>query len=160
MRPGPPPKPTAIKRLEGNPGMHKLNDNEPKPLAGCKPPSYLTKGALLEWERSYPELERMGLITRVDQHSFGAYCTAVDQLGRAMGKLKPTKANPMPEIQVLPNGRQLPSGEEMVRRQATEEIRKFSAMFGFSPADRARIVAAPTKPVDDLNAVLSGDAAN
>jgi len=140
--------------------MHRLNENEPKPIAGCQPPSYLTKGALLEWERSYPELERMGLITRVDQHSFGAYCTAVDQLGRAVRLLKPTKANPMPELQVLANGRQLLSGPEMMRRQAVEEIRKFSAMFGFSPADRARIVAAPTKPVDDLNKLLSANDPN
>ena len=160
MRPGPPPKPTAIKRLEGNPGMHRLNENEPQPLAGCLPPSYLSKGALLEWARSYPELERMGLLTVVDQHSFACACTAVDQLSRAMRLLKPTKANPMPEIQVLPNGRQLPSGPEMMRRQATEELRKFSAMFGFSPADRARIVAAPTKPVDDLNKLLSGNDPN
>jgi P27 family predicted phage terminase small subunit len=120
----------------------------------------LSKGAILEWERVYPELERMGLLTVVDQHSFGAYCTAVDQLAHAMRLLKPTKANPTPAILVSTNGKETASGAELMRRQVTEEIRKFSAMFGFSPADRARIVAAPTKPVDDLNAVLSGNATN
>lgn len=157
MRPGPPPKPTAIKRLEGNPGKHRLNENEPQPSIGCEPPWYLTKGAKEEWQRAYPELESMGLLTVVDQHSFGCYCTAVDQLARAMKLLKPTKAEPTPEIQVLPNGRQLPSGPELIRRQATDDIRKFSALFGFSPADRSRIVATPKKQ-DDLEALLSGDA--
>ena len=127
------------------------------PRVGCQPPAYLTKGAKAEWRRAYPELEALGLVTVVDQHSFGAYCTAVDQLERAMKLLKPTKAEPTPEIQVLPNGRQLPSGPELIRRQATDDIRKFSAMFGFSPADRSRISVTPKKQ-DDLEALLSDEA--
>jgi phage terminase small subunit len=31
---GPAPKPTAIKRLEGNPGKRKLNEMEPKMTVG------------------------------------------------------------------------------------------------------------------------------
>jgi hypothetical protein len=34
MQRTPSPKPTALKAAEGNPGKHKLNENEPQPLPG------------------------------------------------------------------------------------------------------------------------------
>ena len=45
------PKPTAIKKLEGNPGKRKLNSKEPVPEKGMSAcPDWLMQGAyLLRW---------------------------------------------------------------------------------------------------------------
>lgn len=78
LRPGPQPKPTAIKRLEGNPGKRPLNESEPVYSQGeVEPPEHLDQIARKEWERLYPELEGNGLLTKADVAVFAAYCEAV-----------------------------------------------------------------------------------
>lgn len=63
---GRPPKPTAVKELEGNPGKRPLNKNEPKPKQiAPKCPSWLEPDAKKEWRRLSKELETMGLLTQV-----------------------------------------------------------------------------------------------
>ena len=158
MKPGPPPKPTKIKRLEGNPGQYPLNDNEPEPTLGCEPPGYLPPGALVEWNRIYPELAALGLATVVDQAALACWCVAVDMLARATAELQPTEDNPTPEVQKTPSGYETPSGAELMRRQAMKDIRAFCQEFGFSPASRSRIVVKKSD-TDDLEALV-GDAPN
>jgi len=154
MRPGPPRKPTKLKKLEGNPGQYPLNDREPEPTTGCTPPDWLTDGALAEWRRVYPELESLGLATVVDQAALACWCTAVDNLARATSALVPTTDNPMPEIQTAPSGYECVSGAELMRRQAMKDIRAFCQEFGFSPAARSRILV-PEKADDDLEALVA-----
>ena len=46
------PKPTAVKKLEGNPGKRKLNSKEPVPAKGIPAcPDWLMPEAKKEWER-------------------------------------------------------------------------------------------------------------
>lgn len=74
---GRPPKPTAVKELEGNPGKRPLNKNEPKPKQiAPKCPSWLEPDAKKEWRRLSKELETMGLLTQVDMAAFAGYCQA------------------------------------------------------------------------------------
>ena len=57
---GPIPKPTVIKRTEGNPGRRPLNRYEPQPrttLPRC--PEHLDEGARKEYKRMVPVLRRM-----------------------------------------------------------------------------------------------------
>jgi P27 family predicted phage terminase small subunit len=157
MKPGPARKPTKIKRLEGNPGQYPLNEREPEPTLGCEPPSWLAPGAIAEWRRVYPELESLGLVTVVDQAALACWCVAVDNLARATAALAPTEDNPRPEIQIAPSGYECVSGAELMRRQAMKDIRAFCQEFGFSPAARSR-VSVPSKPQDDLESLLRGDA--
>ena len=156
MRPGPPPKPTAIKRLEGNPGQYPLNENEPQPKRGCVMPTWLPNGAKREWQRIYPELDRLGLVTIVDLALLAAYCVAFSQHERAVRLLKPTRKNPRPEIQQTKSGYEVPSGTELMRRNAVKELRAVSAEFGFSPAARSRIEIKESVG-DELEALVSGD---
>lgn len=74
-----PPKPTALKVIEGNPGKRPLTANEPEPdkldmLPG--PPERFNKEAKREWRRTGPVLFRAGLITAADLPMFEAYCQA------------------------------------------------------------------------------------
>ena len=154
MTRGPQPKPTAIKRLEGNPGKRALNDREPEPTPGCTPPEWLTPGASAEWARVYPELAALGLATQVDQAALACWCVAVDNLARASARLRPTDGNPTPEIQISPSGYECVSGAELMRRQAMKDIRAFCQEFGFSPAARSRIQV-PGREDDDLEALVT-----
>ena len=46
------PKPTALKKLEGNPGKRKLNTKEPVPVKGMTDcPKWLLPEAKEEWNR-------------------------------------------------------------------------------------------------------------
>ena len=54
------PKPTAIKRLEGNPGKRPLNIYEPKPLKKAPTcPDWLDEEAKREWRRLAKTMEAM-----------------------------------------------------------------------------------------------------
>jgi P27 family predicted phage terminase small subunit len=132
------------------------NENEPEPTRGCDPPAYLPPGALTEWNLVYPELDAIGLMTRVDQATLSCWCIAVDVLERTTRKLKPTKKNAFPEIQITDSGYETVSGAELMRRQAMKDIRAFCQEFGFTPAARSRI-SVPTKPDGGLEGVLGGD---
>src|SRR5882757_7810709 len=75
--PGPPPTPTNLKLLRGNPGKRKLSTNEPDPppaIPTC--PSHLDKVAKREWRRISKELFEMGIISKLDRAALGAYCDA------------------------------------------------------------------------------------
>ena len=74
---GRPPKPTALKALQGNPGKRPLNGNEPRPPAGTvKPPSWLKGKARTAWRWLAAVLEEMGVLTTADPHALGLLCDA------------------------------------------------------------------------------------
>ena len=55
------PKPTAIKKLEGNPGKRKLNTKEPIPAKGMPNcPEWLMPEAKKEWERRADLMNQRG----------------------------------------------------------------------------------------------------
>ena len=69
------PKPTALKKLEGNPGKRKLNTKEPIPAKGMlNCPEWLLPEAKKEWERLADLMNQMGVLTEVDMAAFAAYC--------------------------------------------------------------------------------------
>lgn len=69
------PKPTAVKKLEGNPGKRKLNKKEPIPAKGMPEcPDWLLPEAKKEWERLADLMNQMGVLTEVDMAAFAAYC--------------------------------------------------------------------------------------
>lgn len=74
---GPRPKPTILKKLAGNPGKRKLNDEEPEPeeLAEMPaPPAWLLPVAVQVWHEEGPKLRKMGLLTEPDLVPFACYC--------------------------------------------------------------------------------------
>ena len=69
------PKPTALKKLEGNPGKRKLNTKEPVPGKGMPDcPAWLLPEAKAEWKRLCGKLSEMGVLTEIDMAAFAAYC--------------------------------------------------------------------------------------
>jgi P27 family predicted phage terminase small subunit len=73
-RRGPAPTPTAILRLRGSP-LAKRNRHEPKGPPG-KPrcPEWLDDDAKAAWRHLIPQLDLMGVLTRIDGNALARYC--------------------------------------------------------------------------------------
>src|SRR3954452_24455381 len=88
---GPAPKPTAIKRLEGNPGKRRLNEAEPKPMMGVPEyPDYLDDVAKKEWGRLTTILTAMKVLTEADYIALANLCQAYSTLMNAQKQMNKT----------------------------------------------------------------------
>ncbi len=132
---GRPPKPTAVKELEGNPGKRPLNKNEPKPKQRApKCPSWLEPDAKKEWRRLSKELEAMGLLTEVDMAAFAGYCQAYARWKEAEefiskhGSILKTASG---YIQQIP--------QVSIAQQNLKQMRNFCSELGLSPSARSRL---------------------
>jgi hypothetical protein len=127
---GRPPKPTALKILQGNPGQRRLNDAEPKPPLGADPPVWLRDDPVLlaEWKRHAARLLRLGLLTEIDDD---ALC-ALTVLSVKFREMVAAGA----EANVLIN--------------ITKELRAMWGRFGMTPADRSRVKVEKPAPKTKL----------
>jgi P27 family predicted phage terminase small subunit len=156
--PSPRPEPTALKLLKGNPGKRPVNKAEPKPELGLPdPPDHLDSVALEEWNASGPGLARMRVLTLSDKAIFAAYCEAwslnrrtwqqlkrsIEAAGDALGggliysnkRSGVTKTNPLVPL----------------AQSSANDMLRFAAELGMTPAARARLEVAPG---DDSEAKL------
>ncbi len=133
-RRGPAPKPAAVKRLEGNPGKRQIKGApQPQPQApSC--PSWLSAEARTEWQRLAPELERMGLLTALDQAAFACYCAAYAHWRDCQRVIE--EEGP---LYVTPAGRLRERPEVEMAKQAARAVREFAAEFGLTPSSRGRM---------------------
>ena len=137
MKPGPPPKPTMLKLLEGNPGKRPLNGNEPKPNPVKRvppPPKALGKYGTQEWKRIAPELVKLGLLTTLDTTSLYAYCEAYETWREAKGFLSEGGMT-----YATPTGFLKSSPWMLIAKEALAEMRRWGQELGLTPAARTRI---------------------
>jgi phage terminase small subunit len=134
---GPPPKPTALKRLQGNPGKRPLNRAEPKPTGPIgNAPTHLTSGAKRIWREVVAALPD-GVLTVADRHQLELYAALRDWVRETM---KEGDAPPTREI---------------------VQVRQLAASFGLDPASRTRLsVPEPTQDVDPFAEFLNGTSRN
>lgn len=148
------PKPTAIKRLTGNPGKRPLNAAEPQPdktPPTC--PAWLTGEARREWRRIVPELERMGLLTLVDRAALSGYCQSWARWRegeRVLSRdgLTYEYTNKQGESVILPRP------EAAIARQYLAMVRAFCGEFGLTPSSRGRMSVAGPPEQDPLDQML------
>lgn len=140
---GRPPKPAALKVLEGNPGNYPIPE-EPQPKKGApKPPADLTGEAFAEWCRIVPDLEEIGLLAKVDRAYLIAYCEAWANFNEARADIRLHGT--------LVRGREgnlVKNPATQVMKESLELMLKFGSQFGLSPVSRARM-SVPTKPDED-----------
>ena len=169
MRPGPRPKPSAIKIAKGE-KKNRINFSEPK-LAKEKdgtPPPGLDALAIVEWNRLFPELKKSGALCRSDRTTFAGYCHAYSVWRNAVEvmtnyppmqwKNKLGKVVEMPLVFLTPNGmiQQIPAVN--IARQWGAAMLRFAAELGLTPSSRSGIMGIdPEKGKDDgLLAQLMG----
>jgi P27 family predicted phage terminase small subunit len=145
--------------LRGNPSklpLSQLMDSlQPEvEIPGC--PSHLMPEARKEWRRITPELERYGLISKLDRAALALYCQAwarhvwaEEQLFRAV-KLAAAKREAAEAAgQVYeggdgitvptPGGHMTYSPHWVISNKAMEQVHKYLASFGLDPASRSRV---------------------
>jgi len=134
------PKPTELKRFEGNPGGRPLNENEPKPRP-IRPdcPEWLTDDAKLVWAKVVPMMERTGVLTEVDGDVLAQYCTAFSnwkQLEIAMRE--------MPLVMTVGKDgytQQAPLVSACMK--ASMLVSRLGERLGLDPSSRSRIMVPP-----------------
>jgi P27 family predicted phage terminase small subunit len=148
---GPPRKPTAWRRMEGNRGKKAWNHAEPVPPEGVPDcPEHLSEEARAEWHRLVETLVSMGVITIVDRAVLAAYCQAYGRWVEAEQKLQET-----PLLIKTPSGYVQQSPWLNVANKQMELMGRYMAEIGLTPASRSRIKASVnlSEPLDMVTKV-------
>lgn len=151
------PKPTAVKKLEGNPGKRKLNTREPMPDKGMPDcPKWLLPEAKEEWNRLCEKLNQMGVLTDIDRAAFAAYCQSYARWKEAQEHINSEGATYETE-----KGMQRPNPYVAICNTEQRLMMSAASEFGLTPSARSRIMAASSvnkNDVDEMEALLGGDA--
>lgn len=128
-------KPTALKELEGNPGKRGLNKKEPKPEKGIPNcPKHLKGDARMEWNRITQELNKLGVIAKIDRAALAICCTAWADYVKACNTL--VKQG---EVIITDTGGAYQNPWVAIKKRSMEQIAKFYAEFGMTPSSRVRL---------------------
>ena len=133
---GPAPKPTEIKKQQGTWRADRETPDEVRPAGTAQCPVWLEPEAQIEWQRLAPELERLGLLTSVDQAAFAAYCSAYARWVAA-------------ELMVREEGMTFVTNNGYIQQhpavgistRALEQMKGYLQQFGMTPASRARLTS-------------------
>jgi P27 family predicted phage terminase small subunit len=151
--PGPAPKPTALKLIQGNAGKRPLNKREPKFAGAPTCPSWLTKQAKAEWKRVVAELAALDMIRSVDSAALAAYCQSyarwrsaeeiVDAEGQTIQEPVTNNASDVVGYKVERHP------ATTIAKDALTQMLRAAALFGFDPSSRSHIHV-PEAPKEDL----------
>jgi P27 family predicted phage terminase small subunit len=150
------PQPTSLKISRGNPGKRPLNNREPQPSRELPPPpNKLSPAAREVWHSLAPELNRTGVLTKIDINAFTRYCVNVVKWWACHDFLEA-------------NGSDLVTRDEegrvtgVVPYPHTKRMREYEIMllryedsFGMTPSSRTKIHAICTEDEDELEALLA-----
>lgn len=158
------PLPTAVKKLRGNPGKRALNAEEPV-VANGRPivPPKLKGVALDEWNAVVPELESMGVLSRLDGKALAAYCFCYAEWWQAHEEVE--KYGLIVEEPIVDKegevvgARYKRNPAVSIMHEAMKNMKAFLIEFGLTPAARSRLrVDTKKADVDPMDAFLSGGA--
>ena len=154
------PKPTERKKLEGNPGKRKLNQDEPKPSLGMPdPPPFLLPDARFLWDELAPELVRMNVLTKVDGKALAAACMAYARWLQAERDID--KYGILVETPIVSKKTNEIVGHVLKKNPACTaahnslcQVRSFFALFGLDPSSRCRLNVNDGQTEDPLEQLL------
>lgn len=151
--------PANVHLLRGNPSKltaADLTDGlQPEvEIPGC--PRHLLPEARKEWRRITPELERYGLISKLDRSALALYCQAwarlvwaEEQMARAMALADEQRAEAEAKGETwtggdgmtvpTPNGHMTYSPHWVIANKAQQQVQAYLAEFGLSPANRGKV---------------------
>ena len=125
-----PPKPTALKMLQGTVQPSRMNPREPKPMLGARKPTHLTKRAAEVWDEYAPMLTRLGLLRETDALAFEDLCDTVVRWRQNRAR-RDFRAN-------------------VAAARDREHMLKLLGQFGMTPSAATRVTAAGPEAVDPL----------
>lgn len=137
---GRPPKPTALRVLEGVRGHRPLR-REPIAQGTPQAPRWLKGDARQLWTRTVPELQRMGVIGKIDECALTMLC----QTWSLWLDVERELADPEQRM------------DDRLHRQSSRLKRDLLAMltqFGMTPVARARLATPQSLTDDTLGGLL------
>jgi P27 family predicted phage terminase small subunit len=133
------PKPTAQKKLAGNPGKRALNNDEPEfdAVTDVSAPEHLKdfQYAAEQWDTLAPQLCSRGVMTVADLWNLESFCLAYSMYRAAMAE-----ANGIPTIS-QDNGTIKKNPALSAANEALRQMQSLGAVLGLDPANRSRIIA-------------------
>lgn len=143
-----PPKPTALRLIEGNRGKRALPKQEPDPayLNDLTPPAWMPADAARVWNDLAPKLRAARLLTEVDAYLLAMGCVSVAQYQNALAR---TGAALVKSKMVQDDdGNPVETGEQVnpwfiAQSMSFKQIMTIFREFGLSPAARTRIAVNP-----------------
>lgn len=143
-RRGPPPQPTKLKLLRGNPGCRPLNADEPQPPTdGVVMPTHLGEVAASRWHQLLPMLQATRVMTRADVEALARYCDTYEWWLATRAKLK-KEGDTYP---ILNDGGEVKyiaqRPEVSIAHKLAQQLRQLEADFGLSPAARVSLKVEP-----------------
>jgi P27 family predicted phage terminase small subunit len=146
------PKPTSLKRLEGNPGKRALNSAEPRPRVVLpRPPAHLSDDEKTKWKSLVRELHPLGLVTVLDLDQLSTYCVLwcrwvkAEKMVREKGEIIKTAAGNIIQNPYL-----------SIANRALDQLNKLGAEFGMTPSARSRVKTDVPDAEHELEQMLFG----
>jgi len=170
MKPGPRPKPTALKIAKGE-KKNRINFDEPKFAAedDKTPPPELNDLAVKEWARLFPELTKSGALRITDRQTFAAYCYAYSMWSsstQTINNWPPLKYKVKGKLMVIASCFLTPKGT-VQRIPAVkdamdwgEKMTRIARELGLTPSSRSGIMGidpGKNKKSDLLAKLMGGD---
>ena len=146
------PKPTEIKKLEGNPGKRALNKKEPKPdtaIPVCPP--HLKGVARTEWNRITTELHALKIVARIDRAALVAYCQAWEDYVKACKHVEKEGA-----VIISDKGGAYQNPWVGIKNSSMDRMVRISAEFGMTPSSRVRVKGDAANGEDEMAKMLFG----
>lgn len=153
-----PPKPRAIRILEGNRGKRPYNLHEPTARVGePEMPSYLDKLARVEWKKLVPILREMRVLTHADGRNLANLCQSHSALVRAVREMrKLEKGGKSALLMQTPSGYVQQSPLLSIINIQIKIQTTIMREFGMSPSSRTRIKAEAEEGTDPILQALCG----
>lgn len=131
------PKPTAKKKLAGNPGKRALNHAEPEfsKITDVDPPEWLSERAAVMWKMILPELLRENVVALTDLHNVEAFCTAYDNWRMAQESIQAHGIVVAGATGGPVKNPALTAANETMRQMVT-----FGSLLGLDPSSRTRLI--------------------
>lgn len=157
------PLPTAVKKLRGNPGKRKLNDQEPQaPAEDPEIPAALSAAAAEEWKAIVPQLRTLGVLSRIDGKALAAYCHAYARWIEAeaeVARFGIIVCEPLLIDEKLVGVRYKKNPAVTISETAMKIMKSFLVEFGMTPSSRSRVrIEKPPGQEDPIDAFLRGSA--
>jgi P27 family predicted phage terminase small subunit len=135
------PKPTAIKKLQGNPGKRPLNASEPKPppALGAVPRRRLPPEGKRLWKSLAPMLARLNVLTEADLPALEMTCLHYAVARAALDEMLADGEDGKMAVSTesVTGIKKHPAAS--VFRENSTAFRMYLTEFGLTPASRVRL---------------------
>jgi P27 family predicted phage terminase small subunit len=143
-----------LKLLRGNPGKRALNTDEPQPAKASpgsrRVPASLPPIGKALWRKLVPELERLNLLTKIDDATLHGAC-----LNYARAVMAGAMVNKQGLTIITDKGFVIQHPAVSIERNAWASWLKFASTFGLTPSARSSMHIKPATPdVDEASDFL------